>query len=309
MALEHYVAPPYDADSQAVLHQVSVATATRYPKWYAGLDVDGSVDKLRGDLALRTTAIAAELGRRTVVVDDGSSPAFVEALHGVDNTTVAEQVNPGMSIGRQEAFKIAADDEGAKVICWTEPEKVSLVSDGMLGPARAILSGAADIVIPARDAAGFDSYPAVQSDFEQKSNHLFNGILRRHGLYPDDAPDLDMWIGPRFFRNTPELLDLFTRNYEFKGKGLNRLPKDSVGLWPNALFLPVIAALKDGYKVASVPIDYRHPAEQTAQEEGVTGFEDKRAFQQTSILAAVVHFIRRLEGNSRARIQPVGSSV
>jgi hypothetical protein len=52
-----------------------------------------------------------------------------------------------------------------------------------------------------------------------------------------------------------------------------------------------------------VPVEYRHPAEQTEFEMSNARFVDKRAFQQRAILFTVVHFIRYLQGVGNPRIQ------
>lgn len=295
-------------ERESIANRVGVTTATMYPDWYPGEIPEGqepTVDKLRGDLALQTIGSTLEQGFSTVVVDGGSSPAFLEALGGT-TAVVLSQEEQGMSLGRQQAFKAAAELDNVEVIAWLEPEKLSLATDGLIDPSKAILDGEADIVVPIRDQAAFDSYPDYQTGFEQESNRLFNSLLRRFDLYPKDAPDIDAWFGPRFFKNTPQMLELFTKNYEFTADKQTGLARKAPGLWANALFLPLVAALHEGYRIGGVPVDYRHPADQTALEQNSPAFEEKRSFQQKSILFTVVHFIRMLEGQGTPRLHEVG---
>lgn len=159
-------------------------------------------------------------------------------------------------------------------------------------------------MVPRRDDEAFATYPDYQVEFEQTSDRLWNDILRRHHLLPKDAPDLDAWIGPRFFKNDPEIVELFKGKYEFVSETQSKLKQGAAELWPNALFLPLVAALHQGYRVKSVDVPYRHPAEQTANEQDSEAFREKRRVQQENILKTTVHFIRYLEDSPNARIKP-----
>lgn len=282
--------------------EIGVATTTFYPNWEPG---DGgetpSIDKVRGDLALKAINAATANGYQIVVVDGGSSEAFVHAVNdlGVD---VQGEVERGMSSSRRQAFEVVSGLEGVKVICWTEPEKVSITQDCIARAVQPILDGDADIVVPTRDEDAFGTYPDYQADFEKTSNHLWNDILRRHDLLSDDAAEIDAWIGPRFFRNDPKIVQLFKEKYEFISDTQSGLKQDAPELWPNALFLPLVAALHKGYKVQGVDVPYRHPAEQTAIEQDSDVFRQKRATQQENILKTTIHFVRYLEENPHARI-------
>ena len=302
---EHPPETLINPEQEHISFQVGLTTATMYPDWYPGEVPAGesiSEGKLRGDLALETIKTATDQGFRLVVVDGGSSPEFIEAVQTTPASLYAQEQS-GMSIGRQQAFKLAAELEGAKVIGWLEPEKLSLAQEGIADPARVIINGDADVVIPSRDTEAFNTYPDYQVGFEQESNRLFNRLLRRFGLYPEDAPDLDAWFGPRFFKNQPEILELFTINYEFVEQEVTGLDQQTPGLWANALFLPIVAALHKGYRVSSVPVNYRHPERQTLQEQGNAQFVEKRAFQQRAVLFTVVHFIRLLQGRGNPRLR------
>ena len=289
-------------ERQPNAERVGIATTTLYPAWYPGTDGPLTADKVRGDLALSTTREAIAQGYNLVVVDGGSSAGFRQAL-AASGATVQKQAEPGMSAGRRQALASTSNIEGVDVLCWTEPEKVSLVRDCMAEPVSLILDGKADIVVPSRDDSSFATYPAYQAEFEKDSNAYWNGILRRHRVLPAEAEPLDAWIGPRFIKNDPELLQLFQARYEFAGERTSRLEKDSPELWSNAIFLPLIAALVKKYHVRSVPVPYVHPPQQTAFEQDSPQFEDKRAAQQRSILVTTIHYLRQLEGNPASRLQ------
>ncbi len=305
---EGYIAPPenqINPELERIAGQVGLTTSTMYKDWYPGPVSEGaelSETKLRGDLAIETIQSATRQGFHLIVVDGGSSDSFLEAVRGTQAALYAQE-EAGMSRGRQQAFRLASQVEGVKVIGWIEPEKVAMANEGILAPAKEIIDGGADIVVPERDAGAFASYPDFQVGFEQESNRLYNRLLRRFGLYPEDAPDLDAWFGPRFFKNTPEILELFTLNYEFVESEVTGLAQQTPGLWANALFLPIVAALHNGYTVKSVPVNYLHPATQTRQEQDSPQFVEKRAFQQRAILFTVVHFIRFLQGRGNPRIR------
>lgn len=284
-------------------HEVGIASTTFYPAWYPGeAGNNPSADKIRGDIALTTFGEAHGQGYQAVVVDGGSSPEFREAL-GKTGVAIESEKQRGMSASRRQAFESVSALDDVSIICWTEPEKISIVRDCMPYAVRPIVDGEADIVVPGRDKEALATYPAYQVEFETTSNRIWNNILRRHGLLPQDAPDLDAWIGPRLFRNDPEIAKLFETKYEYVADTQSGLKKDTPELWPNALFLPLVAALKQGYRVIGVDVPYRHPAEQTDLERDNEAFRQKRAFQQATILKTTVHFVRLLEDNPSARIK------
>ncbi len=291
-----------DSERLQIAQQVGIATTTLYPTWRSGEGGPITSDKVRGDLALTTAGLAAAQGYKFVVVDGGSSEEFKKALEAT-GVVVEAQSEPGMSAGRRQAFESVSKLDGVKVICWTEPEKVSMVRDCLIEPAKLILEDKADLIIPSRDGDGFGTYPDYQVKFEKESNKAWNGILRRHHLLDDHAEQLDAWIGPRIFKNEPGLVSLFEDRYEFVGERQSGLTKDHPDLWSNAIFLPIIAALARKYRVQSVPVAYKHPAQQTAIEQDSPEFQAKRALQQKSILIATVHFIRLLEGNTSSRLR------
>lgn len=298
------------APSHELLHpeEVAIVTTTFYPGWYPGdASPEPSADKIRGDLALESIRIATEKGYKVVVVDGHVNESFVDALNSL-GVTPHDEEEQTMSGARQQGFREAATLSGVKVITWTEPEKVSIIQDCVAEGVQPILDGEADVVVPKRDEAAFATYPDYQVDDEKLSNKRWNKALRSAGLLQEDDEDLDAWFGPRFIRNDPELIKLFCDSYEFEPRldeptsepiALDKLVKPE--LWANATFLPIVAALEEGYKVKSVAVNYRHPSEQTTLEQDSPEYQRKRAVQRRNIIASTVHFLRLIQNTDGAK--------
>jgi hypothetical protein len=292
-------------EHEASLHPqaIGIATTTFYPKWFPGEAGDNPIsDKVRGDLALQTIHQAASQGFQVEVVDGGSSSVFLESIAAPGVIIEVEQ-EKGMSASRRQSFEAISAREGVAIICWTEPEKVSIVRDCVDLAVQPIIDGKADIVVPTRDKKAFSTYPEYQVEFETTSNKIWNNILRRHNLLAPGAEDLDAWIGPRLFKNDPAIVRLFTDKYRFITEKQSGIEKEAPELWPNAIFLPIIAALKQGYRVQGVPVSYVHPSEQTNNERDSEEFREKRRRQQEVILKSTVHFVRHLEENPASRME------
>ncbi len=285
---------------------IAIATTTSYPKWYPGETQEHDVvDKIRGDLAIQTIKEAKQKKYQVLVVDGGSSEAFKTELAGIE-TPFLPELERGMSPSRQQAFTETAKLEGVKVICWIEPEKVSVIRDCLPEAVLPILNDEADIVVPKRTDLSFKTYPDYQVKYEQRGNRLWNNILRARGLLAKDSEDLDVWFGPKFFRNNPELVKLFLNKYEFiKGKtDLHKIVKPE--LHPNAIFLPVVAALHKDFRVKSVDVPYIHPSQQTAIEVDDPKFIRTRDTQRKNIIVSTMHLIRLLEADpqKKSRLVP-----
>ncbi len=284
-------------------HTIAFATATFYKKWQplavGAIRDEADVDGIRGDLALKTLA-AARLNRfQIAVVDGGSSEAFREALTETIGKPPSDEQQRGMSQSRRQVFGEASELKGIKVIAWVEPEKVTMATgENLQRAALPILQGHADVVVPKRDEFAFITYPYYQTNWEQESNREFNAKLKENGLLPQDAEELDMWFGPRLFRNEPEVLKLFMHQWEKDATHSNKEDKEmNPDLWAGAIFLPVIGQLyKDKLdlkppRVASVTMDYVHPDEQTRTEQNNDKFRAKRELQSCNILHAATALI------------------
>lgn len=275
---------------------ISIATTTFYPNFDSN-----DVDKLRGNLALRLIEEAISKGYSITIVDGGSQDTFIKKAVEIGAKVMPEE-QKGMSGSRRQAIESASNQESAKVVCWIEPEKVSMI-DCLALASKPILEGQADMVIPKRDKDALATYPDYQIEYEVKANSLWNSILKSQGLLDPKSEDLDAWFGPRIIKNDPELLSLFMDKYEFTPRSgkINKILKPE--LWPNAIFLPVVAALKKGYRVASVTVPYKHPAEQTAQEQDSPEFNRKRQVQLRNIITTTINFIRLLNKDSKSKLK------
>lgn len=277
---------------------IAFMTTTFYKNWQplpegATRDADDA-DGIRGDLAIKTLASAKENGFQVAIVDGGSTDAFRSALTDIIGKPASDEKQRGMSPSRRQVFGEASALQDAKVLVWAEPEKVSMAqADNIQKAAKPIIEGRADVVIPKRDDAAFSTYPEYQVTWEKEANSKFNKLLRKNGLLPDNMDDLDAWFGPRLFKNSPEITKLFMHQWERDDTRPDKKDKRmDPELWANATFLPVVATLyRDklaGHspRVVSVPVNYVHPAEQTANEQDSPDFAAKREQQSDNILEA-----------------------
>lgn len=282
-------------EDKACKSSIAVVTATLYRNWYTGkvknsMPEDGErdrIDKVRGDLAIETLTVAKSKGFQIVVVDSGSSKAFLEKIRQIGIKPISAK-NKGLSLNRQEGFQKAARLREVKVICWVEPEKVDIIKNTLPQAVIPILNNQADIVIPKRNEQAFNTYPTYQAEIEKRANRAWNNILRKYNVLPIKVSDLDIWFGPKFFKNDPKLIKIFLREYQFKDK------IQKLDIWSNAIVFPVITALKKGYKVISVKVAYKHSKKQTAIEENSPLMMKKRQVQYRSILSTTEYFIKNL---------------
>jgi len=282
-------------------NSIVIATSTLYPGWDPGPHIDSSIT-IRGNLALETIKEAVSDSYQVVLVDGGSSQDFIAKAKSL-GAHVLSQEEKGMSPGRRQAFKEASILPNAKVICWLEPEKISIIKDCLPNVIFPILTGKADVVVPKRDDDSFSTYPDYQAKFEKRANNLWNRILKKHKLLPQESEDLDVWFGPKFFRNDPKILSLFLARYHLAEskpefyKNIN--PED----WANSTFLPIVAALKEGCRVKSITVSYKHPQEQTKLEQNSIFFRKKRFLQFKSIISITAEFVKSLENNPKTIIR------
>lgn len=235
-------------EEREVAEQVAIATTTLYRP----------DDTVRPPLALAMVRGALEQGYRVVVVDSGSPDEFLRELEATGASLVHSS---GGSMGRQrrEAFEHASSLED--IVAWTEPEKLPYVRE-LWKTALPLLEDRADITVPSRP--GLKSYPLLQQCVEHAGNAIWRVLT--------DAP-LDVWFGPRTWRG--DMTHYFT--------GYDGRHGDQ---W-ESIFVPLVDALADSRRVASVPVLYSHPLEQTRQETYDSRFVRKRLGQLYSISRGV----------------------
>lgn len=311
---------------------LAIVTTTSYKNWHIGDLNSTNTDQTRGHLALSTIQRAVRLGHQVVVVDGSPQDSeFYHAIRKIDGITVVgeDAEHRGMDPSRQYGFELASQLEGVKAILWTEPEKEDLIRPECLWPAvLAILRDEYDLVIPARDDAGFATYPDYQVVYEKRANGFFNRILEiitkpkgflefiTRKLRKGDIPSLDAWFGPRVFK--PELLSYFSGKYEFAG-----MPKEEsvdtesdppavpalhmhvkTNKYNSATFIPILKLAHDGKRIGSITVPYRHPAIQTKNETDNPEMKFKRHDQLMNIITASIHYARYLL-NKNSRITPL----
>lgn len=234
--------------------QVVLVTTTLYQ---STLDV-------RCGLAVETAKAARACGY-PIIVADGSPERSVRKALAACGAIVFEQTNTRMGASRRQAFQSALTWNGgqADVMVWLEPEKYTLVP--LLGPAIVtVATRQIDLVIPRRTS--LDSYPPYQARSERLANTAFSAIT--------GCPDLDLCFGPRVMSRA--IAEEFFLRYD--------------GRYGDAweiIFVPVLSALAAGKRVGSVEVDYVHPREQTAAEEGNAAMDAKRDQQRVSLIAAM----------------------
>lgn len=279
---------------------IAITCSTYYPNWYQGpLRSIHHTDKIRGDLDLEFIEKALNKGYFMIVTDGLSTKTFQKKLRSFNNPHlyVLKRKTLGRSAARRLAFSRAAKIPGVKAIIYSEAEKVSLL-DFIPQIIKPIISGDADMVIPKRETKLFEStYPLYMVESEEEGNMLYNEYLHLHGLLPKEE-QLDMFFGPRVFGVNKRILSLFyARNrYQVGPHVLNEHYFNPEEL-SDALFFPVVVALKRKLKVTSVSIPFRYPLLQKQNEElgQRKFFEEKRKMQRLSLLVELMHFLNYLD--------------
>lgn len=231
--------------------KVVIATTTLY----------STLAEVRAKLALETIRQANEAGYKIVIVD--SSSRTIRECFRNQGAIVFQAESPKMGENIRQAIQEATRLAGTNgIVIRMEPEKAPLVP--LLEQVTSHFS-AADMVIPARTKKSFDSYPLIQQHTEWIGNRAFQILTGRA---------LDVWFGVRIFRSS---VSHFFLNYqgEYGDK------------W-DAIFIPVLRAIKAGKRVLGVEVDYIHPQEQKKEEEKLEReFLAKRIEQLDSLIDAI----------------------
>ncbi len=269
---------------------IAIATITYFPKWYKGtLKSIKHTDKIRGDLALESCKSAAKLGYQMVVVNGGSSKTFAKELSSIKGIIVIRRRGKKRSPGKRMGIRIASKLPGVKVIVISEAEKVSIVTDCIPQIVEPIINDLADVVVPKREQNLFKStYPQYMFESEMEGNKIYNEVLTANNLLRSNLESLDMFFGPRAFRNDPKIISLFMKRYHI----LSSEYFDSEE-WSNTLYFPIILALKKGFVVKSITVPFSYPKIQKENEEknAKDMFFEKRKTQRLGLLIELLHFI------------------
>lgn len=285
---------------------IAIAATTFYPKWYRGrLRSIAHTNKVRGDLALEFVRKACNLGYSIVVVDGKSSKSFRSTISKIRGARVVKARGLKRAPKKRQAIKLASKIPSVRVILLTEAEKISLLTDCMGLIVEPIIKNKTDIVIPKRVEELFRStYPDYQYESEVEGNKLYNEALRSKNLLPLNEEDLDMFFGPRVFKNDPKILALFMKQHNFK---IGNTAFSSEYFDPeqhsNILYFPIVEALKKGIRVKSVVVPFLYPPIQKKNEEKGARelFLEKRKSQRLSLLLGLIRFLGVLDGISKHR--------
>lgn len=247
----------------AVPEYVAIATTTRY-------DPDTEIGRLRARLASDTVRDAIGFGYDVTVVDGSRYDDFKSLIERC-GARLYDDTGETMGAGRRQVLRLA-EESGRDVVAWMEPEKADYVNS-LAATALPILEGSASIVVPKRRS--MESYPRAQALFEQAGNAAFKDLTGR---------GLDMWSGPRTMSRRG--LSFFL-NYDGRELGYP-------DLW-DSIFNPVLDALFVGENVLGVPVDYRHPPEQTRwEEEHASEMNLKRLAQLENLVTAMTRHWQKL---------------
>lgn len=217
--------------------------------------------ELRLQLALATIK-QAKLHNFPIVVLDASTDPYVSRMLKKEGAKVISRKNSDFGDGVRMAIEKAAELVDKKgVVIWQEPEKSDFVRFCEKA-ASIIFSGKANIVIPERTAKSLATYPIEQTHSERFGNFCVQSITGKKYY--------DYYFGPKVYQ-----VDMTKFVSSYKGR-----------LW-DAHIIPVLHALKKGYIVESVAVDYQHPKEQRKAEKREWYWNKKRLLQLSYLLPII----------------------
>lgn len=247
-----------------------------------------SIDEWRAQLALQMIAEARRLSIPFYAVDGSPSPVIERALSEAGAIIVKERDNPGKGkgfayrTGIQAVLDAVADP--SLVLCITEPEKVDLVRF-LPSLAARVTSDGSNVILPHRSQpVSWAALPFEQYHSEQLGNrHLFN--VARELDPPFSSVPYDWLFGPVLFHRS-------IAPYYLSYTGAQ---------WDSQM-VPYINAWAEGAAaIASVDIEYIHPAVQRAYEEYQSVWSAKRLQQLNVVIPAVEAALRRASAERQAK--------
>lgn len=261
----------------------AILTFTSYPLWYLG-DVKNIQDthKIRGDLAIAFAQKSAKLYPTFVAADD-TNEAFLYTLKSIPNIHIMMRSSPLRAQTIRDIIQFAQKHESPQIFVLSEPEKVDLLNyvDMLITP---ILKNKTSFVIPTRNMKLFRQYyPDFQFQSEMEGNAAYCALLKKSGLLSAKTHTLDVFFGPRVFKNIPEVVDLFLAQMHVpESISTFQRPEDST----NGCLFPVIQALEKNIPLFPVKIPFRYPSLQKENEQkNEDVFVTKRKGQRESVMA------------------------
>ncbi len=259
MNVERYN-PPAVETSPEKKEEYSFDDLTIFTTTFYGTD---PVSQTRQKLAEQFLTKANDLGIRSVVVDGGSTPEFLDWMRQLKNVHV--EVEPKLSMGesRRHALHAAREKYKTPFYLWVEPEKSNLLTPETLhAMISGLRSGAADIIVPSRKS--HETMPKFQAWIEKRAN------FRAHQLMPGEHETFDLWFGPKMFNN--------------EGAGFFESYKGTLDKW-DSIIKPVVDAYQAGKRISTVEVDYTYDPTQTDTEKDDRIMKRKRFEQYRQILA------------------------
>ena len=286
---------------------IAVCMITMYPDWYPG-EARGikNIDKIRGDLALKSIRASLKKGYSTFVAFHENSPELNKELKKIEGILLYKRTTKNSTPSKRHLIESAAKDPQIKVIAVIEPEKASFIKDCLKLCIAPILENKTDIVVPKRNEDLFKrTYPDYMYESETESIKLYNEELKAHGIIPSTHEGFDTFFGPRVFANKPEIVALFVASYRFRIENISfpELYVDADEL-SNTNFHSIVLALKQGYRVESVEVSFIYPPSQKENEEkgAREHFIEKRKAQRLGFIIELMHFVTFLEKNKASRV-------
>ncbi len=255
--------------------KIAIGTTTFYKKGMPN-------GELRAGLAEKVIKTAVDSGYKMIVVDGSPEEWFPRSIEGSGAIIHRETPGGGMGGSRRECIQYA-HDLGTPVVAWMEPEKLDYVKE-VIKTAQPILDGVADLVVPDRRIDSpfgpqLPSYPTSQQHEEAFGNDYWRELT---------GTDLDVWCGSRTWaRNLSKHFLKYDGKKHFHEVDGKQIPYGD--RW-DSIFIPVMQAILDGKRVIGIKVDYTHPAEQTALEEGNYKDTEKRRFQLNNLAPALIHY-------------------
>lgn len=226
-----------------------------------------SLESVRASCALRTIERAVEHGYPIVAIDGGSPSEYVEAMEGLGAHVFAQEL-PGMGSARRQALRKAREIAPVgHAIVWTEPEKYPLIPE-LDESVNKLVNESYDLVMLRR--LSLDSYPPEQAMAYQLialAMKYLTGIESDFGWGPTvlSARAIDYYL-----------------DYE----------SQYGDLW-DSIHCPKLKIINDNLPWTIVPVDYRHPPEQTLAETGMDLFL-KRIRQVDQLVHAIQQEVEHL---------------
>ena len=237
----------------------TIATTTFY-------NPNSEVDKSRAEISKGAIRNMKDLGYEVVVVDGGSSDEFLDSISPY--CKLFNENPQGMGNGRRQAVRECLETN-ARVIAWTEPEKESYIPE-LYKTVTPILNGEAELVMPSRP--NLDNYPLTQQYAEKFAIKTMGNLTGK---------TLDYWFGPKTWKK-----ELSTIVLDYKSEYGDK--------W-DSLFLPFLKIIKSGVKTIDIPVNYKHPNQQTLIEEGDVNMDLKRLIQLNNLIPASIDYWKSLD--------------